>query len=124
MSNPTTTKGPWRVLIFSVDPDDPAWLLATVAPGDVRPASPAGLFRDRATVVAWARDRHGLGPSTHLTAMRGALCWRLEDESGGAALSPADAWQLAGFLRAAAALSRGELLALAARLELQADERR
>ena len=38
-NDPTTTNGPWRLLILDRDPQDPKWILATVAtPGDVEPA--------------------------------------------------------------------------------------
>ena len=32
----TITNGPWRLLILDRSPDDPKWLVATIAPGDVR----------------------------------------------------------------------------------------
>ena len=34
----TTGRGPWRILVLDRDHSDPKWLLATIAPGDVRPA--------------------------------------------------------------------------------------
>jgi hypothetical protein len=38
-NDPTTTgRGPWRILVLDRDHTDPKWLVATIAPGDVRPA--------------------------------------------------------------------------------------
>ena len=38
--DPTTIiNGPWQLLILDRDPTDPKWLVATIAPGDVRPVT-------------------------------------------------------------------------------------
>jgi hypothetical protein len=79
---PAPGAGLWRVLIFDpTDPTDPRWLLAVIAPGDVRPAAPGAPRGEEPAVMAWLRLRHSLGPNTHLAPMPGALCWRV-DEGG------------------------------------------
>lgn len=75
-SDPTTS-GPWRLLILDPDPADPKWLLCTVCqPGDVRPAAPGEATPDD-VAAAWLRARNG-GAHT-LTALPGAICWRVDE---------------------------------------------
>jgi hypothetical protein len=81
VNNPSTTSGPWRVLVLDrSDRSDPKWVLATVAdPADVRPAGGADEAPDEVT-TAWVRARNGDAPE--LTALPRALCWRVDDAAG------------------------------------------
>jgi hypothetical protein len=62
-NDPTTTgRGPWRILVLDRDHTDPKWLVATIAPGDVRPAGNIKLaIPDLDEVTqAWAATASGL----------------------------------------------------------------
>jgi hypothetical protein len=68
--------GPWRVLILDRDPEDPRWLLATVAiTADVRPAvlDGVGQYTDWADVTTWVR--RSLGRRVSLVPVAGVLAW-------------------------------------------------
>jgi hypothetical protein len=78
---PPGANGPWRLLILDRDPQDPKWILATVAsPGDVRPASPTDLFTGLQHAGNWVRGLLGR-PQATLTAMTRAHVWHV-DEGG------------------------------------------
>jgi hypothetical protein len=78
---PPGPAGIWRVLILDRDPTDPKWVIATIAPGDVLPASPAApLGYDQGEITAWIRARHGLGPATALVPLVRPLAWRVDEE--------------------------------------------
>lgn len=55
----TTGRGLWRILVLDRDHSDPKWLLATIAPGDVRPATGPGAELDQVT-VRWVASASGL----------------------------------------------------------------
>ena len=55
----TTGRGPWRLLVLDRDHTDPKWLLATIAPGDVRPATGPGAELDQVT-ARWVATASGL----------------------------------------------------------------
>jgi hypothetical protein len=69
--------GLWRLLVLDcTDRGDPLWLIATVAPGDVRPAgneqAPGEL------ITAWVAARGGLAHAA-LTPLR-AAAWRVDED--------------------------------------------
>jgi hypothetical protein len=78
--DPTTTpRGPWRILVLDPDITDRKWLIATIAPDGVRPASLAtGADVDEIT-VRWVASAAGLARPV-LTLMPGARAWRVDDE--------------------------------------------
>jgi hypothetical protein len=68
--------GPWRLLVLDKDPDDPRWLIATIAlPEDVRPArlDMTGRYTDWLEVTAWVAAR--LDQTIGLAPMNDALAW-------------------------------------------------
>jgi hypothetical protein len=82
MSNPSIAppgrNGPWRILFLDRDPDDPKWILATVAsPRDVQPARSGDAGLDELT-AAYLAARHGLARAA-LTPLPGALAWRVDE---------------------------------------------
>jgi hypothetical protein len=74
MHNPSTPRGPWSLLIFDRDREDPKWILATVtSPADVRPAGANETAQPDDLTMSWACGRRG-----RLTALPGALAWRVD----------------------------------------------
>ena len=81
--DPTTIiNGPWQLLILDRDPTDPKWLVATIAPGDVRPVtSPMLVIPDVDEVTqAWAASAAGLQRPA-FTRLVHPEVWRI-DEGG------------------------------------------
>jgi hypothetical protein len=82
MSHPAlpARNGPWRLLILDRDPQDPKWILATVAlPSDVRPAllDVAGGNSGVQAAAAWVS---GLtGRPVVLVPIHDALAWRVDE---------------------------------------------
>ncbi len=79
---PAHGTGPWRILILDRDPQDPKWILATVAlPSDVRPASPdaAGCYTGLQAAAEWVAA--SVGRKVQLTPVLNALAWHVR-ESG------------------------------------------
>ncbi len=77
---PAPGNGPWRILVLDRGPDDPKWILATVAiPSDVRPAALDGADI-RAGVQAAAAWVAGLtGRRVVLVPIHDALAWRVDE---------------------------------------------
>lgn len=76
-SDPTRqpAPAPWRLLILDRgDPDGPVWMIATVDPADVRPATGESTAEVEAVAV-WVGSR--TGAAARLTPLPGALAWRL-----------------------------------------------
>ncbi len=83
MSHPAAPcNGPWRILILDRDPQDPKWIMATVAiPSDVRPAlldTTTGNAGQQAAADWVARLT---GRPVILVPIPGAQAWRI-DEGG------------------------------------------
>ena len=81
--DPTTTRtGPWRILVLDRSPDDPKWLVATIAPGDVRPVtSIAPVIPDVDEVTqAWAATAAGLWRPA-FTRLVHPEVWRIDEGS-------------------------------------------
>ena len=80
--DPTTTRhGPWRLLVLDRDPGDPKWILATVAtPADVRPAGMDATVDEM--TARWVASTTGLYRPA-FTRLRGALCWRIDEQEEG-----------------------------------------
>lgn len=75
---PPGRNGPWRILILDRDPEDPKWVLTTVAElADVRPAGP-GEDAPSEVTAAWVSARLAGHPAT-LTPLPRALAWRLDE---------------------------------------------
>jgi hypothetical protein len=82
-NDPTTTgTGLWRVLILDRDPTDPKWVLASIAPGDVRPVTDIKLVIPDLDEVtrAWAASASGLRRPA-FTRLVHPEVWRV-DENG------------------------------------------
>ncbi len=82
-NHPTTTgNGPWRLLILDRDPTDPKWVLASIAPGDVRPVTDIKLVIPDLDEVtqAWAASASGLRRPA-FTRLVHPEVWRI-DEGG------------------------------------------
>ncbi len=80
---PPGPSGPWRILILDRDPQDPKWIMATVAlPSDVRPAvlDAAGTHTGEQAAAAWVAAL--TGRAVVLVPIPGAMAWRV-DEGGG-----------------------------------------
>jgi hypothetical protein len=78
-NHPTTTHtGPWRILVLDRNPEDPLWLIATIAPGDVRPAHLAGAVLDEVT-IRWAAGRAGLNVPA-FTRLPHPEVWRIDEQ--------------------------------------------
>jgi hypothetical protein len=76
------SNGPWRILILDRDPQDPKWILATVAiAADVRPAllDAAGRFTGWQAAADWVAGL--VGRPVALEPVHDALAWRV-DEGG------------------------------------------
>ena len=78
----TTGRGPWRLLLLDRDPTDPKWLVATIAPGDVRPVTDIKLVIPDVDEVthAWAASVSGLWRPV-LTRLMHPEVWRLDEGS-------------------------------------------
>jgi hypothetical protein len=72
--------GPWRVLILDRNPDDPKWLIATVAlPGDTRPAvlDVGGGYTGWMGAGIWVSER--VGRPVELEGLHDALVWTIRE---------------------------------------------
>lgn len=72
--------GPWRVLVLDRDPDDPKWVLATIAiPADVHPAvlDAAGRYQGWEQVAGWVAAT--VGRPADLVPLHDALAWRVDE---------------------------------------------
>ena len=77
----TTGRGPWRILVLDRDHSDPKWLLATIAPGDVRPVTNIESVTSGAVdevTARWVAARHGPG-HVALTPLPRAHVWRIDE---------------------------------------------
>jgi hypothetical protein len=78
----TTGRGPWRILVLDRSPDDPKWLVCTVAPGDVRAVTDFKFVIpdvDETTAV-WAASAAGvLRPA--FTRLVHPEVWRIDEGS-------------------------------------------
>jgi hypothetical protein len=80
-NDPTTTgNGPWRLLICDRDPTDPKWLLATIAPGDVRPVTDIKFVIPDVDEVtqAWAASAAGIHRPA-FTRLVHPEVWRIDE---------------------------------------------
>jgi hypothetical protein len=74
----TTTTGPWRILVLDRNPEDPVWLIATIAPGDVRPAWAGEMTVDEVT-TRWAATATGLYRPVFAPLVRPSV-WRIDEQ--------------------------------------------
>jgi hypothetical protein len=75
------TGGPWRLLVLDRDPQDPKWIIATVAiPGEVRPAvlEAEGRYDVWAASAAWVAAQMTGQPS--LTPVHDPLAWQVDEK--------------------------------------------
>jgi len=83
-NDPTTIiNGPWRLLILDRSPDDPKFILATVAsPADIRPVTNINSVTQELddVTITWAARRGGL-PFVAITRLPHPEVWRV-DEGG------------------------------------------
>ena len=79
---PTTVNGPrWRILILDRSPDDPKWLIATIAsPADIRPATNIDSVTPELddVTITWAARRSGLGLLA-ITRLPHPEVWRIDE---------------------------------------------
>ncbi|HUZ38186.1 MAG TPA: hypothetical protein VMV17_17830 [Streptosporangiaceae bacterium] len=71
--------GPWRLLVLDRDPDDPRWIIATVAlPEDVRPAVlDVGGSSGWEGAGRWPAER--VGRSVGLAGLHDPLAWTIRE---------------------------------------------
>jgi hypothetical protein len=77
---PASGNGPWRILVLDRDPDDPKWILVTVAfPSDVCPAelNGHGTQPGEQAAAAWAARLTGC--PVVLVPIYDALAWRVDE---------------------------------------------
>jgi hypothetical protein len=76
------TVAPWRLLVLDRTPDDPRWLLVTVAlPSDVLTAQldAVGRYTNWDAATAWVRDNLGR-PAVALTPVHDPLAWLVSED--------------------------------------------
>jgi hypothetical protein len=77
---PAPGYGPWRILILDRGPDDPKWILATVAlPADVCPAVLDAAGTHAGGQAAAARVSGLTGRRVVLVPIHDALAWRVDE---------------------------------------------